>query len=227
MQAKIRFRTTVGETTVGETTVGETGMGQPTDGTAASKACRAIFGAKSLGRCDVTCNGSHGGHLPNREIEPPPIFSEITTLSTLRVGSRFPLKATLGDCYYQISHHLQISGSLRTIAERAADRLRRSENMQHNRRVVRAAEDSMADFKPDTPRTTKPKSSHDRQRQVYHSTANERAAIVHSNHHRPAVADVCYANHCSKRESSVCGGKCARCDAFATRSPRAALARIS
>jgi hypothetical protein len=73
MQAKIRFRTTVGET----------GMEQPTDGTADSRACRAIFGAKSLGRCDVTCNGSHGGHLPNREIEPPPIFSEITTVSTL------------------------------------------------------------------------------------------------------------------------------------------------
>lgn len=64
----------------------------------------------------------------------------------------------------------------------------------------------MADFKPDTPRTTKPKGSHARQRQVYYATANERTAIVHSNDDRPAVADICYADHRSKGKSSVCGG---------------------
>jgi hypothetical protein len=65
---------------------------------------------------------------------------------------------------------------------------------------------SIAEFKRDTSNTTKPKGMCTSRRKVYDSTARVWTTIVYPDDDGPAVADVCYPNFCSERESSMCGG---------------------
>jgi hypothetical protein len=64
----------------------------------------------------------------------------------------------------------------------------------------------VADFNCDTSKAIKPEGMRTSRRKIDYSTAHEWATIIHPDDDGPAVADVCYPNFCSERESSVCGG---------------------
>lgn len=64
----------------------------------------------------------------------------------------------------------------------------------------------MANFKSDTRRTIKTNGMCASWSKVYYSTAHEGTTIIYDDNDRLAVADVCYANLCSQRESPMCGG---------------------
>jgi hypothetical protein len=79
---------------------------------------------------------------------------------------------------------------------------------QHNEVAVDRASfatKSRADFKCDTSSVTKAEGMCASRRKVYYSTAHERTTIIYPDDNRFAVTDVRYANHCSERESSMCG----------------------
>jgi hypothetical protein len=69
-----------------------------------------------------------------------------------------------------------------------------------------AATKSIADFNCDTSNATKPEGMRTSRRKIDYSAAREGTAIIYPDDDRPAVADVCYPNIGSERESSMCGG---------------------
>jgi hypothetical protein len=65
---------------------------------------------------------------------------------------------------------------------------------------------SIADFNCDTSNATKPEGMRTSRRKIDYSTARVWTTIVYPDDDKLAVADVCYPNLCSERESSMCGG---------------------
>jgi hypothetical protein len=86
---------------------------------------------------------------------------------------------------------------------------------------------STADFNCDASNATKPEGVCTSRRKIYYSAAHEWATIIYPDNDRPAVADVCYPNFCSERESAMCGGQGIRSYAFAVRGPRAAAGVVN
>jgi hypothetical protein len=86
---------------------------------------------------------------------------------------------------------------------------------------------STADFNCDASNATKPEGVCTSRRKIYYSAAHEWATIIYPDNDRPAVADVCYPNFCSERESAMCGGQGIRSHAFAVCGPRAAAGVVN
>ena len=89
------------------------------------------------------------------------------------------------------------------------------------------AAESTADFNCDTSDATKPEGMCPSRRKIYDSAAHERTTIIYPDDDGFAVADVCYTNLCSKRESPVCSSQGARSYPFAVRRLRTAAGCIN